>query len=134
MGQFNYCYKLILKSDVSHAWIHLHRCVEALARTTGESYNNIFSRIENEFKFSRTNKRQWPDITTITAAANYLKIERDTFLIVLNNCIAERKKEKKNGIRYAQNEQFILINKKQQAYIHIKMRPYGWRKRRQNKV
>lgn len=120
MSKFNYCYKLVLKSDVSHAWIHLHRCVEAYARTTGETFSSIFDRIEKKFKFERQNPHRWPDLTEILKAADYLKSDRDDFLEELNRLIEERKNEKKKGMRISKNKGFNQINEKQKAYKHKK--------------
>lgn len=130
MSKFNYSYKLLQKSDVSHAWIHLHRCVEAYARTTGETFNSIFDRIENKFKFERQNPHRWPNLAQILQAADYLKLERDHFLIKLNQLIEERINEKKKGIRISKNKEFNQINEKQQSYKQKKKRPFEWSKTR----
>lgn len=130
MSKFNYSYKLIPKSDVSHAWIHLHRCVESYARSTGETFSNIFERIEKKFKFERTDPRKWPDINQILQSADFLKTERDEFLKELNQLIGERKEEKKKGIRFPKNKTFIQLNTKQQTYKHKKTRPFEWSKKR----
>ncbi len=128
MSKFNYCYKQVLKSDVSHAWIHLHRCVEAFARTTGETFSCVFNRIEKKFKFERQNPHKWPDLTQILQATDFLKSERDHFLIKLNQLIEKRINEKKKGIRISKNKEFNQINGKQQSYKQKKKRPFEWRK------
>ncbi len=126
-GKFNYCYKLITKSDVSHAWIHLHRCVEALARTTGETYSSIFARIEKEFKFDRKHPHKWPDLQKIILIAKKLKDERDSSIQRLNTLIDERKNEKILGKCTSTNMEFLQITKMQAQYIQPKMKPWGWK-------
>lgn len=130
MCKFNYSYKLLQKSDVSHAWIHLHCCVEAYARTSGETFCSIFEGIEKKFKFERTTLQKWPDLTQIFQAAEFIKVERDQFLIKLNQLIEERINEKKKGIRISKNKEFNQINGKQQSYKQKKKRPFEWSKTR----
>lgn len=116
MGKFNCCYKLIFKSNVSNAWIHLHRCVEALARTKGESFTRIFEELENDFNFQRRQPTNWPDLLKIELAANCLKRDRQVFLEKLRFLVQERKREKKQGKRKSTNIEFLMITKKQARY------------------
>jgi len=125
---------MIFKWDVSHAWVHLHRCVESLGRTTGENYSSIFTRVEKVFKFDRTNPQKLLDLQTIQKIAQHLKQERDFFLQELNKHIEVRINEKKKGLRFSSNEQFIKIIKQQQSYKPEKMRPFGWRENRKLKL
>jgi hypothetical protein len=128
MSKFNYCHKLIFKSDVSHAWINLHRCVEAFARTTGESYSSIFTRFEKKFNFERKQQNKWPDLEKIKQVANCLKTERDFFLQQLSQLTDERRIEKAKGKRISTNQEFLEILKKQEEYKHLKLRAFEWRK------
>lgn len=131
MSRFNYCYKLIFNSDVSHAWIHLHRCVEMLAKTKGESFSSIFMRIEKKFKFDRSNIAKFPDLETIKKIVISLKDERDDFLRELNELVLERKAEKRTGKRISSNKDFLDIIHKQAMYNPQKKDCFYWRKQRQ---
>ncbi|MGB1014807.1 MAG: hypothetical protein ACPG4T_11785, partial [Nannocystaceae bacterium] len=71
MSSFHGCARLALGASgkrPSHAWIALHRCVEALARQTGEPFTSIFDRIGRAHGFGRAPAR-WPNATQIRAAA-----------------------------------------------------------------
>jgi hypothetical protein len=131
MSKFNCSYKSVLKftnnHSISHAWIALHRCVEALAHTKGEAFNNIFEFLEKEFLFERKNKDKLPTPETIIKCVEYLKIERDIFLEKLNIEIQKRKIEKKQGKRNSTENFFLGICHKQTNYTQPKVGFWGWR-------
>ena len=67
MSKFNCSYRLVVKfakmGATSHAWIALHRCVEACASTKGQSFQATFEVLEAKFTFERKNNSL--DIQTI---------------------------------------------------------------------
>lgn len=131
MGKFNCSYRLVLKyakyNDASHAWIALHRCVEAFAHTKGEKFNHIFKVLEKEFYFEREDKNNFPNAKTIEKCAIYLKTERDIFLEKLNFEIQKRKIEKKQGKRKSNNKEFLALCHKKGNYTQPKVGFWGWK-------
>ncbi len=119
-----------MNADVSHAWIELHRCVEAYSRTTGESFNLIFTKIEADFNIDRTIKRKWPNLQQIREIALKLKREREDYLHLIRNLIKERRLEKKKGIRISTNTEFLNLMHKQTNHLKPKVGYWGWRKKR----
>jgi hypothetical protein len=134
MGKFNCSYRFVLRrtkyNDTSHAWIALHRCVEAFAHTKGETFNSIFNILEKEFNFERKNKNNFPDAKTIEKCAVYLKAERDIFLEKMNFEIQNRKIEKKQGKRKSNNKEFLALCHKKGSYMQPKVGFWGWEKLR----
>ncbi|MDF1548734.1 MAG: hypothetical protein P1P88_13000 [Bacteroidales bacterium] len=133
MGNFKSSFKIVMKESVSHTWIALHRCVEANARLTGETFTSIFSRLEAAFLFKRTEKTEWPDLTQIQEAARQLGRERKLFLDELNALIQQRKREKKYGKRENSGFRLDEIYNKQSHCKIPKVGYWGWRKKRENK-
>ncbi len=136
MSKFASSYKLAIGyargNDASHCWIALHRCVEALARSKGQSFNSIFEHLEKQFFFKRKNKAQWPSIENMLMAAYYLKAERDIFLETLNFETKIRKIEKKQGKRWSQNKEFLELSHQQNAYKQPRVGYWGWKNRTEN--
>lgn len=134
MSKFNCSYRLVLRFAnnrlTSHAWIALHRCVEALAHTKGEKFSNIFEVLEAAFHFERKDKNKFPNAETILKCANFLKNERDVFLEKMNILIQNRKIEKKQGKRISNNKEFLKICHQQNSYIQPKVGFWGWEKLR----
>ena len=115
--------------SVSHAWIALHRCVETNARLTGETFNSIFTRLEEVFSFNRTEKALWPRLLQIHEAAKQLKNERQLFLDELNALVQERKFEKQQGKRKNKSLRLKEICDKQSRHQIPKVGFWGWRKK-----
>ncbi len=134
MSKFNCSYRLVLRFAnnyfASHAWIALHRCVEALAYTKGEKFNDIFEVLEKEFHFERKDKNKFPNAETILKCANFLKNERDIFLEKMNVLIQKRKIEKKQGKRISNNKEFLSFFHKKGNYSQPKVGFWGWEKLR----
>ena len=134
MSNFNSCYrelKRLAEFSPSHAWIYLHWCVESYARLTGQTFTALFSELEEKFGFHREIQRKWPSAEQILKAADYLNQERTIFLENYNRLIAERKKQKKSGIRHQINDELNQISHKQQAAIFPKVGIWGWKKLRE---
>lgn len=131
MGKFSCSYKLAIgyaqANDASRSWIFLHRCVEALSRTTGETFNSIFARLETHFQFTRKSPKHWPTAKIIGEAANLIKTERDIFLSKLNAEIEIRKSEKQQGCRECKNQDFLDICHQQNNHKIPKLGFWGWR-------
>ena len=134
MGSFKSSYKTAMGKSVSHAWIALHRCVEANARLTGENFSSIFARLEETFAFKRTEKAEWPNLLQIQEAGKQLKKERERFLQELNELVKKRKIEKKQGKRENKNLNLKEIVDNQSQHQIPKVGFWGWRKKRKNKI
>lgn len=134
MSKFNCSYKSVLRrtkyNDASHAWIDLHRCVEAFAHTKGETFNSIFEILETMFFFERKDTNKFPNAKTIEKCATYLKTERDIFLEKMNFEIQNRRHEKKQGKRKSNNKEFLALCHKKGSYTQPKVGFWGWRKLR----
>lgn len=133
MSSFNSCYRELKRFAAfspSHAWIYLHWCVESYARLTGQTFTAVFAELEEMFGFQREIKRNWPSAEQILKAADYLNQERTIFLENYNRLIAERKKQKKAGVRHPLNDELDLIARKQQAAIFPEVGIWGWKKLR----
>lgn len=137
MSKFNCSYKLVIKYTSTHstsnAWIALHRCVEALARTKGVSFNHIFEVLETTFLFERKHKHNFPNADTIKKSAKYLKLERNIFLEKVNAEIKIRIIEKELGKRTSSNQTFLAICQQQNNYKQPRVGYWGWEKLRQEK-
>jgi len=131
MGKFNSSYKTAMGKSVSHAWIALHRCVEANARLTGEGFCAIFARLEVEFSFMRTEKESFPNLYQIQEAAMLLKKERKMFVDELKMLEQERKIEKKEGKRKNNIRRLKQICEKQSKHKIPSLGFWGWRKIRE---
>jgi hypothetical protein len=81
VASFNNAYRRVLAGgSPSHAWIGLHRVVEAFCRTSGRDFNDVFAELEQRFDFSRGDTRRWPELATMKAAATMLHEERERVL------------------------------------------------------
>jgi len=131
MSKFASSYKLAIGyarvNDASRGWIALHRCVEVLSRTTGETFNSIFARLETQFQFARKYPQLWPTAQIIGQAANFIKTERDIFLSKLNAEMEIRKSEKQQGCRECKNQDFLDICHQQNNHKIPKLGFWGWR-------
>jgi hypothetical protein len=85
--------------SVSHAWIELHRLVEAYCRTTGGRFSAVFAELEGRCGFVRDDRAQWPDLATIRAAADELQGRRQARLDARARLIAARRQAKAGGRR-----------------------------------
>lgn len=130
MSNFSSCYSKLIKSDASHSWIALHRCIESYAKTSGYSYKSIFKRYEVEFNFDRSIPKLWPEHKKILMIGEELKKERDQYINELQLLIEKRREEKRRGIRDSKDELFLAMCHRQNNYPHEKIEPWGWKKRR----
>ena len=136
MSKFKCSYRLVEKfakmGSTSHAWIALHRCVEACASTKGQSFQATFEVLEAKFTFERKNNSL--DIQTILRCASFLKEDRHSFLEKLNREIVIRKMEKKAGKRLSSNSAFLEICHAQNTYKKPKVGFWGWRRFRDSNL
>lgn len=137
MSKFNRCYSLVIDyashDYTSHAWIALHRCVEALARTKGETFNSTFEDLEKIFSFERQDKDKWPSAETIANCAMYMKSQRTLFLQELHTEIQQRKTEKQQGKRNSSNSRFLALCHQQNKHTPPQVGYWGWQKLRMDK-
>lgn len=130
MGKFNVCIRVALGDKPSYAWIALHRCVEANARLTGETFTSIFKRLEDRYKFKREVSSKWPSIKQINDCAIQLKLERTNWLTEMNELIEERKREKKRGARSNTNRRLAEMARCQREYNPPHVGIWGWKRMR----
>jgi hypothetical protein len=131
MGKFNVCARVARAGGhpPSHAWIALHRCVEANARLTGEPFGVIFARLERAHRFGRAPDR-WPDAACIRVAVDRLQAERDAFLAELNARAQARRAEKRAGLRENRDARLTQLCEQQAAHHVPTVGYWGWRRRR----
>lgn len=86
--------RIVTRASPSHAWIELHRLVEAFCRTAGRPFTDVFAELEDRFSFSRTHRARWPDLPAMRAAAEWLRGERDALLAARRAWIAEQRRRK----------------------------------------
>ena len=101
MSRFKVCARTALGASgprPSHAWIALLRCVEALARLTGEPYREILARLGQRHGFG-SSPSAWPSAAQIRAAASDLVEEREAHLSEYRALVAARKARKARGDR-----------------------------------
>lgn len=97
---FNNTYRQIIKQEsASHAWIALHRLVEAYARTFGLRFGVVFAELESCFGFRRTVRSEWPALATMRTAAHFLRTRRNETLVQRSELIAARRRGKSRGLR-----------------------------------
>lgn len=131
MGKFNVCLRVARRAGPrpSHAWIALHRCIEAQARLTGEAFRSIFDRLAAAHGFGR-GPGEWPSGPQIRAAAEALALERARFLAELHAREAARRLEKRRGLRDNRDLRLAEIARRQAAHAVPEVGPWGWRRRR----
>jgi hypothetical protein len=134
LSKFSSHYRVLMNSDASHAWVHLHRCVETYSRTTRETFNSIFNRIEKEFNIDRSIRHKWPTLSQMHVIAAKLKKEREDYLIRMMKLIKERREEKKAGKRNSTNTKFIELTHKQTNHESSKKKFWYWRDERNDSV
>ena len=121
---------MIFRSDVSHAWIYFHRCVEEYAKTTGLSFVTTFQTMETEFHFCRNDPARFPSLAIILQMATKLKTNRSNFLEELHSLIQKRKLDKKAGKRVFLFSRLNQIHLQQKNYKQIKSSPFFWKAQR----
>ncbi len=109
MSKFKCSFRLVEKfaemGSTSHAWIALHRCVEAFSSTKGQSFQATFEVLEAIFTFERKNNSL--DIQTILRCAS--------FFILINE-----QKLKSHFEKMADYEMLSAIEKKEwQEVIYL---------------
>jgi len=117
----------------SHAWIALHRLVEAACRTLGTTFTVEFEQLERRFAFARADPRRWPDLATMRRAAEYIAARRAEALTRRDGLIASRRASKRRGRRCAVPKELAALEARHQ--VHSPRPPrvgyWGWRKRRE---
>lgn len=132
MSRFQNPYRLASHAQEprpSHAFIALHRCVESLARLTGESFTSIFDRVAVQHGFSRL-PENWPGAEQIRLASRQISRWRDEYLKNLSLLVAERRAQKKSGRRHFARTQLELLEQKRrlQNQAWPEVGNWGWRK------
>jgi len=132
MSKFTKAMIVVKGKSPSHAFIALHRCVEANARLSGETFSSIFTRLEKLYGFNRKEKSLWPLLKQMSDSVDLLEKERNIFLDEMNKLIKKRRIEKKNGIRQFKENKLNKIAKQQNNHSIPKLGFWGWRKLREN--
>ena len=57
-----------------------------------------------------------------------LKLERDVYMLKMNNYISERREEKKQGKRISANREFLVLAHQQTKYTPPRVGCWGWKK------
>lgn len=121
-------------ASASHAWIALHRMVDAYCRLTGVAFRAVFAELERRFDFERGDAGRWPDPPTMQRAADWLKGERDQALAARNALIAARRREKALGRRTSVPAELARSEACIREYRAALPRVgcWGWRHRREH--
>ncbi len=132
---FNNTYKHVIELEsASHAWIALHRLVEAYCRTVGSPFHSVFAELEERFAFDRSDPNRWPDLDTMRQAAQWLHEKRERVLAERGAYISKQRIAKAGGQREAapsklcEAEARVRLN----AESIPKVGYWGWRKRRES--
>lgn len=117
----------------SHAWIELHRLAESFCRTAGRPFTEVFAELEARFGFVRADRRRWPDLETMRAAAAWLRAAREVQLAERRAWIAGQRRAKAVGRRTQVQAGLREVEARLRAYAATRPRPgcWGWRRRRQ---
>ncbi len=92
---FSNAYRRIMSwRSESHAWIALHRLVEAYARSAGIPFSEVFAELEEALGFARGERARWPDLETMREAARILRGRREALLRRRSAWIAARRSAK----------------------------------------
>lgn len=114
--------------SVSHAWIDLHRLVEAYCKTMGGRFTEVFAELERRFGFARAAPEAWPDLRTIRAAADELERRRSAHLEARARLVAARRRAKAAGRRAPPPELQAL--ERVAGPCPPRVGVWGWRRRR----
>ncbi len=130
MSRFTVCARLALQAadpHPSHAWIALLRCIEGLARLTGEPYSAILERLGALHRFG-SSPGAWPRAAQIRAAATQLVEEREAWLARHRALVAARKARKALGDRRRGEPLASLERRRNQHNARCPQVGYwGWR-------
>ena len=94
MGFGNSLNRIRHGASPSHMWIELHRLVEALCRTLGRPFDEVFADLELRFGFSRAVRSRWPGIEVMQAAAEWMQTLREAHLTERRAWSAARRRAK----------------------------------------
>jgi predicted methyltransferase len=125
--------RIMAQTSPSHAWIELHRLVEAFCRTAGRPFTEVFAELEARFGFVRGEPRRWPDLETMRAAAEWLRAARAGRLAARRAWSAEQRRAKAAGRRGRAPAALREVEARSRAYAATVPRVgcWGWRRRRQ---
>ena len=134
MSRFNNPYRQASRAQgprPSHAFIALHRCVESLARLTGESFVEIFAQLELQYGFSRE-PHSWPGAEQIRLASRQIRLRREHYLATLGRLMAERRQQKRSGQRHFAGSPLEMLEEKRrlQNQNWPAVGCWGWKLRR----
>ncbi len=80
-------------------WIDLHRLVEGFCQTTGRGFEEVFTHLEQNFNFSRGDRRRWPGAPLMFLIATLLHADREAFLAERRAWIARQRAAKARSHR-----------------------------------
>ena len=125
--------RIMVVSSTSHAWIHLHRLVEAYCRTSGTPFNVVFEELEQRFGFRRADRARWPDLDTMRRAAEWLREARNRLLDERRELVRLQREAKRQGrrTRVARRLQAAEARTRAHAEGIPRVGYWGWRKRRE---
>jgi hypothetical protein len=125
--------RLAAGASAGHAWIELHRLVEAFCRTAGRPFAEVFAGLEARFGFARAEPGRWPDLATMRAAADWLRAARELQLAERRAWIAERRRAKAAARRAEVPPGLREAEARARAYAATVPRVgcWGWRARRE---
>ena len=120
-------------ASASHAWIALHRMVDAYCRLTGMSFRAVFAELVRRFRFERGDPSRWPDASTMRQAADWLNAERAEVLAARDALIAARRRAKASGRRTPVPDELARSEARIRDYRASLPRVgcWGWRGRRE---
>lgn len=120
-------------ASASHAWIALHRMVDAYCRLTGSPFRLVFAELERRFDFDRGDPRRWPDPPTMRRAADWLSAARQEVLAARNRLIAARREAKARGVRGQVPDELARSEARIRDYRASlpSVGCWGWRRRRE---
>lgn len=122
-------FKRSIRDARSGGWIALHRAVEALARTTGEPFTQIFERLEKKHQFRRSTNNI-PRPVKMNQIADQLESEFFAWKTELKALEAVRMLEKKNGRRKLPDGRLKEMIRQREAHVVPQVGYWGWRERR----
>ncbi|MCB9755972.1 MAG: hypothetical protein H6713_39120 [Myxococcales bacterium] len=126
--------RILTLGSTSHAWIELHRLVEAYSRTVGARFTEIFAELETRFGFQREDPTRWPDRATIRAAAELLHARREALLERRRALVATRRRAKRAGRRGPPAPELAALERGGDAPAIPRVGVWGWARRRRGRA
>ena len=117
--------------SASHAWIELHRLVEAYCKTVATPFHDVFAALEARFDFGRE-PAKWPELATMRRAAVWLRDRRQLALTERASATAAQRAEKARGRRVSVPATLRASEAAVRGYVAStpQVGAWGWRDRR----